>query len=75
LATFYNDIGVIYDHLGNFDKGLEAKLEALKVFQTELGEMHISTAAGYNNVGISYENKQEYRKSLQFKEKALSILK
>lgn len=54
---------------------MEAKLEALKIFQRELGELHTSTAAGYNNVGISYENKQEYRKSLEFKEKALSILK
>jgi hypothetical protein len=60
LATYYNDVGVIYDHLRNFDAGLEAKLQALNIFRSELGEMHMSTAASYNNVGIAYENKQEY---------------
>jgi tetratricopeptide (TPR) repeat protein len=56
----YNNLGIIYENIGNNQLGLEYKIKALDIRQKNLGEQHPDTISSYHNVGISYFNRGEF---------------
>ena len=59
-ATCYNNIGLIYDDIGDYNKALEYIKESLNIRKKLLGEKHWATAASYNNIGSIYNNMGDY---------------
>ncbi|MEE0895017.1 MAG: tetratricopeptide repeat protein [Bacteroidales bacterium] len=74
-AGSYNNIGIVYHKLGDFDKALEYHFKALKIRKEVLGENHSDTAMSYDNIGIVYSYLGEYDKALEYGFKALEIRK
>lgn len=69
----YNNIGIIYDDLGDYKKALEYYLKALAMRTKVLGEEHPDTAGSYNNIGNIYTNQGDYEQALEFLFKSLAI--
>ena len=74
-ADAYNNIGVVYRDLGDYDKALEYYFKALEITKEVLGEKHPDTASSYNNIGAVYHKLGDYDKALEFYNKALEIRK
>jgi tetratricopeptide (TPR) repeat protein len=75
LATFNNNLGNIYIHLGNYSKALTLLKKALSIQEQHLGTEHPSTATSYNNIGLVYKSSGDYFKALEHHQKALEIVK
>jgi tetratricopeptide (TPR) repeat protein len=75
FADIQNDLGIIYDELGNHQKALEYKEKALEIRIELFGEKHSDTAISYNNVGTTYGDLGNHQKALEFQEKALEIIR
>ena len=74
-ARSYNNIGIVYANLGDYDKALEYLFKALEIKKDVLGENKSDTASSYNNIGVVYRNLGEYDKALEYYFKALEIEK
>lgn len=74
-ATHYNNIGAVYDDLGDYDKALEYYFKALDIERKVLGEEHPETATTYNNIGGVYYKQDDYDKALEYYFKALEIFR
>jgi tetratricopeptide (TPR) repeat protein len=74
-AASYNNIGNVYDYLGDYDKALEYHNKALEIRKEVLVENHPDTAGSYNNIGDVYANLGKYDKALKYHNKALEIFK
>ena len=74
-ADAYNNIGIVYDYLGDYDKALEFENKALEIKKEVLGEKHADTANSYNNIGVVYEELGDYNEALEYHNKALEIRK
>jgi tetratricopeptide (TPR) repeat protein len=74
-ADSYNNLGVVYDNLGDYNKALEYHFKALEIRKAVLGENHSDTAISYNNIGNVYSYLGEYDKALEYYNKALEITK
>ena len=72
-ATTYNNIAVVHDNQGDYDKALEFYQKALAIFEKVLGSEHPSTATTYNNIAFVHYNKGDYDKALEYFQKALTI--
>ena len=72
-ATSYNNIGLVYDSQGDFDKALEFHFKALEIREKSLGKEHPDTAGSYNNIGVVYKSQGNYDKALEYYFKALEI--
>ena len=73
-TLFYNDLGNIYFHLGQYNKALPLYQQALIIREKILGKNHLSTSTSYNNLAELYKKMGEYQKALPFSKKALTIL-
>ena len=72
-ATSYNNVGSVYDNLGDYDKALEYTSKALAIRKKVLGAEHLDTASSYNNIGLINCYLQNYDKSLEYYFKSLAI--
>ena len=72
-AASYNNIGLVYDNLGDYDKALEYYLKALAICEKALGLEHPDTATTYNNIGLIYDRLGDYNKALEYYLKALAM--
>ena len=72
-AASYNNIGFVYNLLGDYDKALEYYSKALAIREKVLGREHPSTATSYNNIGSVYDSIGDYDKALEYYSKALAI--
>ena len=72
-ATSYNNIGLVYNELGDYDKALEYYLKSLAIDEKVLGAEHPDTATLYNNIGLVYNDLGDYDKALEYFFKALAI--
>ncbi|MBG1270727.1 tetratricopeptide repeat protein, partial [Nostoc sp. WHI] len=73
VGTTFNNIGGIYDSLGQYPKALEFFQQALAIRQ------QISDRSGVgesiNNIGLIYSRLGQYPKALEFYQQALAIIK
>jgi tetratricopeptide (TPR) repeat protein len=72
-ATYYNNLGYIKDHQGDYEKAIEYYEQGLEINEKTLSPDDPSLATSYNNIGSVYRNMGEYSKALSFYEKALEI--
>ena len=73
-ATSYDNIGWVYDYIGDYGKALEYYLKALAIREKVLGSEHPDTMITYNNICVVYFAQGDYEKALEYYRKALAIL-
>jgi tetratricopeptide (TPR) repeat protein len=69
----YNNIGNIYQSLGQYQKALEQFEKAL-VIAKEIGDKGGESTC-YANIGNIYQSLDQYQKALEYQERALTIFK
>ena len=74
MATTYDNIGVVFYLLGNYEKALENCRKALSIREAVLGEHHPDVAYSYSNVGSVYQIMGDVETALECYHKALAIL-
>ncbi|MGA1840555.1 MAG: CHAT domain-containing protein [bacterium] len=67
----YNNIGLIYDNKGEWDKALDYYLKSENI-RIEVGD-RAGLATTYNNIGLIYDNKGEWDKALDYYLKSENI--
>ncbi|CAF3692473.1 unnamed protein product [Rotaria socialis] len=73
LATSYNNIGLVYNHMGDYKKALEFYGKDFEIMKKVLPPTHPSLATSYNHIGLVYNNMGEYSKALEYYEKSHKI--
>ena len=73
VATYYSNLGTLYENLAMYDKSLEYNIKALTIRENDLGLNHPDTASSYNNIGLVYYHKDDYSTALEYLFKALEI--
>ena len=73
IAETYNNLGLLYDYLGDFQKAEENLQKALEIRLKVFGPNHPSTATTYNNLGLLSFNMGNYQTAEDFYNKALGI--
>ena len=72
LATTLNNIGLVYDRMGQRDKALEYYNKALPISE-EVGDRG-GLATTLNNIGLVYNKMGQRDKALEYYNKALPIM-
>lgn len=75
LSRKFNQIGLVYDNQGEYDKALEYYERAHSIRQKVHGNNDPTLAATYNNIDSIYDNQGDYGKALEYFEKACDILR
>ncbi|MEX0613138.1 MAG: CHAT domain-containing tetratricopeptide repeat protein, partial [Pirellulales bacterium] len=70
-----NNLGLLYDRLGNFAAAEQALVEALKIKKEVHGDDHPDTATSLNSLGYLYERMSDYARAEPMYVKALEIHK
>ena len=73
MGKNYNNLGLIYHHLGNSDKALDLFLKSLAIRQ-ELGDPN-EISGSLNNIGMVYNELGQHQQALDFYLKALDFHK
>lgn len=73
IAETYNNLGLLYDYLGDFHKAEENLQKALEIRLKVFGTDHPSTATTYNNLGLLSFNLGNYQTAEDLYNKALGI--
>lgn len=73
IATCYNNIGGVYNSLGDYIRALEYLEKALKIQLELFDETHPDVAMCFNNIGLVYNNQGDYSMALEYYGKALRI--
>lgn len=73
VAKVLNNLGVVYNDLGEFSKALDHLQRALEIRLAVLGEEYNLTATTYNNIGNAYLDSGDPNKALEYFQKALDI--
>ena len=73
MAISYNNIGLVHDNKGEYDKALEHYQKALAIVLKQLGAEHPSVARSYNNMAYVYEAKKDLAKAKEYWEKAYDL--
>ena len=74
-AHIYNDKGVIFVNLENYEKALENYQKALELRKSLLIPNEKDIAYSYHNIGTVYQRQEKYDKAIEWHEKALEIRK
>ena len=75
IAEIYNNIGCVYDKLGNHKQALEYLKKALTIRIKVLPENHPDIATLYNDVGSVYYKLGDHKQALEYYLKALAVAK
>ncbi|MEW6468215.1 MAG: tetratricopeptide repeat protein, partial [Bacteroidota bacterium] len=70
-ANSYNNLGIIYNTIGDYEKALEMNLKALGI--REAIDEKRGIADSYANIGMVYLNLANYDKALEFLLKGLAV--
>lgn len=73
VAKVMNNLGVVYNELGEFSKALDYLQRALDIRLAVLGEENNLTATTYQNLGNTYLSSGDANKVLEYFQKALDI--
>ncbi len=71
IGRVYNNIGIIYSNLRDFERTLTYYQSALEIFQKQNHVPLIS--AIYNNIGTIYIRKHDYSKALEYYNRSLDL--
>lgn len=73
LATTYNDMGILYLNINEYDNALEYYRKGLDI-RNELTEKNYKELAySYHNIGTAYQKKKEFDKAKEYHYKGLQI--
>jgi|GEM_PF-5932547 len=72
-AAAYNNLGLLYNDMGNLEKALEMYQKDLAISEKVLGLEHPDTATTYNNLGVLYRTMGNHEQALEMHQKALAI--
>ena len=75
VALTYNNLGIVYGHLGQYNEAKEYYEKALIIRKKIFGKEHRDVAASYNNLGNVYQDLGQYNEAKEHHEKALIIWK
>ena len=73
MAASYNNLGLVHNKLGDFEKAKEYHELALSITQKKLGPENVEVAASYNNLGLVHNKLGDFEKAKEYHELALSI--
>lgn len=73
VAKVMNNLGVVYNELGEFSKALDYLQRALDIRLAVLGEENNLAATTYQNLGNTYLNSGDANKALEYFQKAFEI--
>jgi tetratricopeptide (TPR) repeat protein len=73
LARDWNNLGLIYDSLGEYKKAIEFYNKALEIYIKKNGEQHPEVANLLINLGDSWRSLGEYQKAIEYGDRALKI--
>ncbi|MCK0130772.1 sensor histidine kinase [Flavobacteriaceae bacterium F08102] len=68
----YNNLGIVYNELDDFESSLEYYFQALKYLDGVKGR-NTSEIGTLNNIGVVYEKNKDYVKALEYYNKALAV--
>ena len=71
----YNNIAIVYSHIGEYERALNYHQKSLTLRKSVLGENHIDVAASYLNMGTVYANVEDFEPASECFQKALAIQK
>ena len=71
IGACYNNIGIVYYHLGEYDKTLDFYKKSLAIDQ-QLGDEH-GIATSYNNIGSVYTDFGDFKSALENLLKGLNL--
>ncbi len=72
-AVVFNNLGAVYDTLGDSQKAIESYTKALEIDIRTFGEIHPQVAIRYNNLGSAWDNLGDPKKAIEYYTKALEI--
>ena len=72
-ATTYNDLGIVYEAIGKYDRAIELYQAALRIRLKKPGTPHPQIAITYGSLGGAYKSKGEYGRAIEYYRKALEI--
>ena len=72
-STSYNNIGLVHENKGEYDKALEYQQKTLAIRLKKLGPDHPSVANSYHNIAFLYKDKKDLPKAKEYWEKAYAI--
>ena len=75
VAASYNNLGNVYQALGQYNEAKEYHGKALAITKKIFDEEHTNVAASYNNLGIVYRALGQYNEAREYHEKSLIIWK
>ncbi len=73
VSTFYENLGNIYYHLGDYDKSADLLNRAMLIIKDILGEDNLDISSVYNSLGLVYKLLNRYDESLELFYKTLDI--
>ena len=72
-ALSLNNLAVLYDNQGKYDKAEPLYQRALTIREKVLGPDHPDTATSLNNLAVLYDNQGKYDKAEPLYQRALTI--
>ena len=73
VAFIYNNFGMAYFELENYEQAADYFQRALRIRQATLGEQRPETAIGYHNLANAYFGMAKYPQALEYNQKAHQI--
>ena len=73
LATFFNELAIVYKLQGRYDEAIEKYEEALQIIEKTIGKEHLNYATGLNNLGNVYKSQGRHDEAIEKFEKALAM--
>ncbi len=65
ISSVYNNLGIIYNNLKNYDKAIEYHEKAYRL-RIEIKDKPIYAIQSLNNIGKSYKDAQNYQKAIRY---------
>ena len=72
-AIAYNNLGLLYDKLGEYDKAMDAYKNDLDICLSVLGKEHTETATTYDNISQLFIRMNDYDRAIEMGEISLGI--
>ena len=66
VATSYNNLGVVHEKMGDFEKAKEYQELALSITQKKPGPENVQVTTSYNNLGCVHEQLGYFEKAKEY---------